>query len=294
MEKHPPDAPEPQHDFGELRHYVPQDLLDVSFRASRRGYDREAVDAYIKRVNRVIAELKVRSSPPAAVRHALDRAEAKVQGLLRAAREAAEEITSSARQEAEESTAQAKAEAVNLVVNASADADRVKAEAEELITTARADADETLAAAHTGADAMLVKARADADEILARANAEADERRRQSREELAALRKEAETRLRELQADTESVWNQRRELLDDLREMASRHVNVADAAAARIQRPEPARPDEPTLEPEGSDKTEPREVAMDASAPITRASEEDREDQPQAEAEERPASTADA
>jgi DivIVA domain-containing protein len=56
---------------GELQYCVPQEILDVRFPAAVRGYHRDAVDAYVKRVNRVIAELKVRGSPPAAVRHAL-------------------------------------------------------------------------------------------------------------------------------------------------------------------------------------------------------------------------------
>jgi len=149
-----PAAPEQEHRFSELRHYVPADLLDVSFPVSVRGYDRRAVDAYIKRVNRVLAELKVRSSPPAAVRHALEQAGEKVQGLLQAAREAAEEITASARLEAEESTARAKAEVAELVVNTSAEADRVKAEAEELIANARTEADDAVAKAKAEADGV--------------------------------------------------------------------------------------------------------------------------------------------
>jgi len=52
---------------GELQYFVPQEVLDVHFPAAVRGYDRDAVDNYVKRVNRVIAELKVRGSPPAAV-----------------------------------------------------------------------------------------------------------------------------------------------------------------------------------------------------------------------------------
>src|SRR6266498_2585904 len=121
-ETHSPAAPEPEHSFGQLRHYVPQDILDVSFPVSVRGYDRRAVDAYTERVNRVIAELKVSASPPAAVRHALEQAEGKVQGLLQAAREAAEEITASAQREAEESTARARAEAAKLTAKTSTDA----------------------------------------------------------------------------------------------------------------------------------------------------------------------------
>ncbi len=264
-EKHSPDAPEAEHGFGELRHYVPQDLLDVSFPVARRGYDRPAVDAYIERVNRVIAELKVRASPPAAVRHALDQAEVKVQGLLQAAREAAEEITASARQDADKSTAEAKAEAVKLVVNARAEADRTKAEADALIATARTDADDTLAKAHAGADEMLVNATAEAEDTLARSSAEAEERLQRMQEELAALREEAETQLREIQADTEAVWKQRRELLEDIRGMAGGLVDLADAAVARFPRREPVEPEEDMLESEATDETELLEVATDES-----------------------------
>src|SRR6266511_1336007 len=147
-----PAAPEPEHSFGELRHYVPQDILGVSFPVSVRGYDRRAVDAYTERVNRVIAELKLRASPPTAVRHALEQAEEKVQGLLRAAREAAEEITASAQREAEESTARAKAEAAELIVHTSGEAERVRAEADEFVAKARAEADGSVARAKAEAD----------------------------------------------------------------------------------------------------------------------------------------------
>ena len=72
--------------FGELRPYVPDDILNTRFPSSVRGYDRHAVDAYRKRVNRAIAELKVSASPQAAVRHALEQAGRQVQGLLQSAR----------------------------------------------------------------------------------------------------------------------------------------------------------------------------------------------------------------
>ena len=265
-EKRSPAAPEQEQSFGELRHYVPQDILDVSFPVSVRGYDRRAVDAYIKRVNRVIAELKVRASPPAAVRHALEQAEEKVRGFLQAAREAAEEITASAQQEAEESTARAKAEAAELVVNTSAEADRVKAEADELIANARTEADDTVAKAKAEADEMLADATAEAQNTLARAQAEADERHERLQEELAALREEAGTRLRELQADTEALSKERRELLDDIRRMAGGLVDLADAAARRFPRQGPSGPEEQKLEPEAGDETESRGVATDESA----------------------------
>src|SRR5689334_14897863 len=102
--------------FGELRHYVPPELLNVSFPVAVRGYDRAAVEAYVKRVNRVIAELKVSSSPRSAVTHALEQTEQQVSGLLQRARETGEEITDSARREAEEIGGKAKADAAELHV----------------------------------------------------------------------------------------------------------------------------------------------------------------------------------
>jgi DivIVA domain-containing protein len=227
---------------GELQYFVPQDVLDVRFPAAVRGYDRQAVDDYVKRVNRVIAELKVRGSPPAAVRHALEQAESKVQGLLQAAREAAEEITASAQQEAEESTARAKAQAAELTVQTSAEADRVKAEADAYAAKGKSEA-----------DGVVADARVEAQNILERAQAEADERMRRSKEELATLREEAEKRRSEIQADTEAVWQERHELLEDIRRMAGGLVDLTNAAAARIQRGEDTGDD---IEPRGAARPE--------------------------------------
>ena len=86
-----------------------KDVRDVSFPGSVRGYDRNAVDAYVERVNAVIAELEIASSPKAAVRHALEQVGEQTSAILQRARDAADEITASARQEAEAATARAKA-----------------------------------------------------------------------------------------------------------------------------------------------------------------------------------------
>jgi DivIVA domain-containing protein len=288
-----PATPEQEHGFGEVRRYVPAEILDVSFPGSVRGYERGAVDAYIKRVNRVIAELKVSASPPAAVRHALEQAEGKVQGLLEAAREAAEEITASAQREAEESTARAKAEAADLVVNTSAEADRVRAEADELIANTRTEADETLAKAKTEADQLLADARAEAQNALDRAQTEADERLQRLEEELTALQQEAETRLREIEADTEAVWKQRGQLLDDIRAMAAGLVDLADAALARSPRREPDLPKEETPQPEVENEIEPQgDATTDESVRAMPAvgSQESEDDEPRNEGAESPAS----
>jgi DivIVA domain-containing protein len=252
-------------EFGDLRHYVPADLLDVSFPVAVRGYDRGAVDNYIRRVNRVIAELKVSASPAAAVRHALDQAGEKVDSLLQSAQEAAEQITTSAREEAEENADRVKGEAVKFVVDTNAEVDRLKSEANAHSAKARVDAEATLAKARAEADEILAKAGAEAQDILARSRAEAEERRRQVQEEVARLQRDAETRLRELTADTQAVWRERDQMLDNIQGMANDLVDIAKTSAARLQ----ALPaselvdDHPDANAEADD--EPTVVATDAA-----------------------------
>ena len=197
---------------GESEVLIPQDVRNVRFPGAVRGYDRAAVDAYVKRVNRVIAELEVRSSPRAAVRHALEQVGEQTSSILQRARQAAEEITASARQEAEEATARAKAEAAELVVGASTDADRRRAEADQLIENA-----------NTEAARILAEARSEADKLLAR-----------TRDEIAALQEEGEARLRDLHADIAETWKERRELLEDVRGIAEELQQAASRAAARM------------------------------------------------------------
>jgi cell division septum initiation protein DivIVA len=259
-----PTASGPAQEFGELRPYVPAEILNTTFPVARRGYDREAVHAYTNRVNRVIAELKVSASPPAAVRHALEQAGQQVHGLLQSARETAEEITASARREAEESTARAKAEAVELVVSASSEADRVHVEADELMASARAETEAIVAKAKAQADEIRASATAESENMIARSRTEADERLQRLERELAELRDEAETRMREIQADTEALWGERRQLLDDIRRLAGGLVDVADAAGARLPHLEPAQQEEEAVVDEAGDGTKPPAAAVGA------------------------------
>jgi DivIVA domain-containing protein len=210
------------------------DIRNVSFPGSVRGYDRSAVDAYVKRVNRVIAELEMRSSPRAAVRHALEQVGEQTSGILQRARDAAEEITTSARKEAEATTAHAKAEAAEIVVNASTEAEHAKAEADRLIAKAIADAEKILADGKTESERLLAR----------------------TREEVAALQEEGEARLRELHADIASTWKERRELLDDVRGIASRLEEAASRAAARVPPPEPDHAQRETSETEATAETQ--------------------------------------
>jgi DivIVA domain-containing protein len=222
--------------FGELRAQVPAAIRDVSFPGAARGYDRRAVDAYVKEVNRVIAELEVSRSPDAAVRHALDRVGEQTKAILQQARESAEEIESAAREEANESIARASAEAEEIVASAQA----ARAEAEGIVAGARAEADDVLVRANAEGEKTLTRANAEAEKILARASAEAAEHLRRSEEEIAASREQAEARMRELRSETEAIWKERHELLDDIHAMTSRLQEVASGAAARVSTREPA------------------------------------------------------
>jgi DivIVA domain-containing protein len=185
----PPGAP-PRPDYGELRDRVPAEIRDVSFPAAVRGYDRRAVDAYIKRVNRVIAELEVSSSPQAAVRNALDRVGMQTSGILQRARESAEEITVAAGAEAEETIA------------------RTKAEAEEIKSSANAEA----------------------QEILTRSQSEAAQQLQRVEEEVEALRGRADTQLHELNADIEAIRQERQVIVDEIRQLAGRLEELAGGA----------------------------------------------------------------
>jgi hypothetical protein len=73
---------------------------------------------------------------------------------------------------------------------------------------------------------VLAAAKEEAQHILTRTQAEAEERLRRLKEELAALQVQAETRRGDAQADTEVVWKERHELLEDIRGVAAALVDL--------------------------------------------------------------------
>ena len=205
------------------RRRVPAEIRNVSFPIAVRGYERGAVDRYIVRVNRLIAELEATSSPEAAIRHALSEIEDQTRGMLQAARETAEEIVAAAQQEAAARTARAKAEAADIVVNASTTADRAKAEADRHVAEATAEAER-----------HVTEATAEAERMLAESRSEADERLQRSLDEVAAVREQAEGWARDFIADTDAVREQRRALVDDVRELAARLTTAAGDAGRAL------------------------------------------------------------
>jgi DivIVA domain-containing protein len=129
-------------------------VRDVDFPVVLRGYDRDAVDAYVRDVNRVIAELETRQSPQSAIRHALDQVSDETRGILERAHETADEITARSRAQADDRLQWAEREARDAIAAATegvhaleADAERVWDERQGLIDDVRRIAQELTAVA---------------------------------------------------------------------------------------------------------------------------------------------------
>lgn len=133
----------------------PLAYVDADFPVGMRGYDRHAVDEYVARTRRLVAELQATRSPEAAVRRALERVGSEVSGILQRAHETAEQITAQSRVEAEDRLEQARQEAAHIIAAAErrvreldADTDRIWAERHRIITDAEDLSSQLLALAH--------------------------------------------------------------------------------------------------------------------------------------------------
>ena len=131
-----------------------EEIRSISFPVALRGYDRDAVDAYVERVNRLIAELEISRSPESAVKHAVAQVSEETRGILERAHETAEDITARSRskaddriQEAERDAAEIRRAAEQRVHELDADAEAIWAERLRLIEDVRDVADRLLAVA---------------------------------------------------------------------------------------------------------------------------------------------------
>ena len=134
-------------------------VADVEFPMALRGYDRLAVDAYVRRTSQLVAELQTTRSPESAVRRALERVGEQVSGILQRAHETAEQITSQSRGEAEDRLEAARREAAQIVQGAEdrvrdldAETDRIWAERHRIVEDTRDLARELLAVTDSAAD----------------------------------------------------------------------------------------------------------------------------------------------
>ena len=106
---------------GELQELPPNENLlagEVDFPVVLRGYDRIAVDAYLRRLTRRLSDLEANRSPDSAVRRALERVGEEVSGILQRAHETADQITSQSRSEAEDRLESARLEAAQITARA--------------------------------------------------------------------------------------------------------------------------------------------------------------------------------
>src|SRR4051794_5876807 len=93
-------------------------IREPDFPIALRGYDRDAVDAYVEHVTRVLAGLEASSSPQAAIKHALDQVSEETKGILERAHETADGITSRSQAQAAQRLARAEEEARDLLAAA--------------------------------------------------------------------------------------------------------------------------------------------------------------------------------
>ena len=147
----------------------PLAIVDADFPTVLRGYDRVAVDEYVRQTRRLVAELQATRSPEAAVRRALERVGEQISGILQRAHETAEQITAQSRSEAEDRLAQARIEAAQVAEDAEervkdldADTDRIWLERQRIVADAEDLAGQLLALARTASDRFPADADADA------------------------------------------------------------------------------------------------------------------------------------
>ncbi len=156
---------------------LPEDPLafvDADFPTALRGYDRVAVDEYVRQTRRLVAELQATRSPEAAVRRALERVGEQISGILQRAHETAEQITAQSRGEAEDRLEQARLEAAQIadaaeqhVKDLDADTDRIWLERQRIVADAEDLAGQLQALAKTAAERFPVDADSETEGTVA-------------------------------------------------------------------------------------------------------------------------------
>ena len=156
----------------------PLSVINADFPMALRGYDRVAVDDYVRRTRQLVAELQATRSPEAAVRRALERVGEEITGILQRAHETAEQITNQSRSEAEDRLEQARQEAAHIagaaeqrVRDLDADTDRIWLERQRIVS----DAEELAAQLVTLAKTAAERFPADAESAAAASDGDRDE-----------------------------------------------------------------------------------------------------------------------
>jgi DivIVA domain-containing protein len=239
-----PDRPTPRFQSNRMsaaeRDKTISDAREVRFPVGLRGYDRAAVDRYVREVNRLIAELEISSSPEMAVRHALDEVSEETREILQRAHQSAEELTARSRARADERLEQAEREAQEMRDTAQREAHELREtterEAEEMRAQAASEAAETRETANHEAEQVRQNADHEAQRLRTTAQREADELRAATRREAEETIEQAETRARELGNSAETIWRERRRLIEDVRGAGEQLVAIGDTESKRFPR----------------------------------------------------------
>ncbi len=81
---------------------------------------------------------------------------------------------------------------------------------------------------------MLRRAHDTAEEITAQSRRDADDRLQSAHREAEQIVAAARDRLRLLDRDTDGIWEDRRRIVEDMRELAEELLSVADSAIERL------------------------------------------------------------
>jgi predicted nuclease with TOPRIM domain len=108
-------------------------MQNVRFATAIRGYDRDEVHRYMRKMNTLLAELQITAAPEAAIKAALERTRDEGRSVIAQAEQEAEEITRQSRSQAEGRLEEARQEAERLREAAAREADGSQAAAETRI-----------------------------------------------------------------------------------------------------------------------------------------------------------------
>ncbi len=245
------------------RDRILKEARNIQFPIGLRGYERTAVDRYVERVNRLLAELEMSSSPESAVRHALDEVSEETRDILQRAHETADEITARSRAKADDRLQQAEAEAQQVRAAAQRDAsetrdaaqheahelrelatgevqnlrDIAQRESQEFRETAKRESAELRETTAQEMAEMRETAVRETQQLRASVQREVDELRSSARREADELLENAETHARELARSAEAIWRERRRLIEDMRTVGEQLVAIGEVEGKRFPRP---------------------------------------------------------
>lgn len=239
-----------------------EEARNIQFPIGLRGYERTAVDRYVERVNRLLAELEMSSSPESAVRHALDEVSEETRDILQHAHETADEITARSRAKADDRLQQAESEAQGVRAEAQRDAsetreaaqreahelrelatgevqnlrDIAQREAQEFRETAKRESAELRETSASEMAELRDTATRETQQLRASAQREAEELRDSARREADEMLESAETQTRELARSAEAIWRERRRLIEDMRTVGEQLVAIGEVEGKRFPR----------------------------------------------------------